>query len=329
MLVLNMFIRSGTTAESDSHPFHGFTNAMSLADSIPAKMECHTPSKVVGQVEVGMQCSLPLADKSVGCCFKAWSESRSIQTTETLEQLNSTSGFTNAMSLADSIPAKMECHTPSKVVGQVEVGMQCSLPLADKSVGCCFKAWSESRSVQTTENLEELISTSGFTNAMSLADSVPAKMECHTLSKVVGQVEVGMQCSFPLADKSVGCCLKEWSESRSIQTTEAPEQLTSTSGFTNAMSLAESVPAKMECHTLSKVVGQVEVGMQCSFPLADKSVGCCLKEWSESRSIQTTEAPEQLTSTSGEVIACWSFLEHRRLPDWGATTATWQMCVYN
>ncbi|XP_075558762.1 uncharacterized protein LOC142590486 isoform X3 [Dermacentor variabilis] len=66
---------------------------MSLAESVPAKMECHTPSKVVSQVEVGMQCSLALADKSVGCCFKAWSESRSVQTMETLEQLTSTSGF--------------------------------------------------------------------------------------------------------------------------------------------------------------------------------------------------------------------------------------------
>nr|XP_054931037.1 zinc finger protein 235-like isoform X3 [Dermacentor andersoni] len=64
---------------------------MSLAESFPAKMECHAPSKIVGQVEVGMQCNLPLADKSVGCCFKAWSESRSVQTTETVEQLTSTS----------------------------------------------------------------------------------------------------------------------------------------------------------------------------------------------------------------------------------------------
>nr|XP_054931029.1 uncharacterized protein LOC129386809 isoform X3 [Dermacentor andersoni] len=135
---------------------------MSAAESIPAKMECHTPSKVVGQVEAGMQYSLPPADKSVGCCFKAWSESRSVQTTETLEQLTSTSGFTNAMSLAESVPAKMECHTPSKVISQVEVGMQCSLSLADKSVGICFKAWSKSRSVQTTETLEQLTSTSAI-----------------------------------------------------------------------------------------------------------------------------------------------------------------------
>ncbi|XP_075558727.1 uncharacterized protein LOC142590470 isoform X2 [Dermacentor variabilis] len=275
-----------------------FTISMSLAESIPAKMECHTPSKVIGQFEVGVQYSLPLADKSIGCCFKAWSESRSVQTTQTLEQLSSTSGFTNAMSLAESVPARMECHTLSKVVGQVEVGMQCSLPQADKSVGCCFKAWSESRSVQTTETLEQLTSTSGFTNAMSPSESVPAKMECHSPSKVVGQVEVGMQYSLPLADKSVGCCFKAWSESRSVQTTETLEQLTSTSGFTNAMSLAESVPAEMECHTPSKVVGQVEVGMQCSLPLADKSVGICFKAWSKSRSVQTTETLEQLTSTS-------------------------------
>ncbi|XP_075558756.1 uncharacterized protein LOC142590483 isoform X6 [Dermacentor variabilis] len=143
------------------------TNAMSLAESMNAKTACHTPSKVVGQVEVGMQYSLPLADKSVGCCFKAWSVSRNVQTTEAVEQLSSTSGFTNAMSLVEGITAKMACHAPSKVVGQVEVGMQCSLPLADKSVGCCFKARSESRSVQTTETLEQLTSTSASRSPIS------------------------------------------------------------------------------------------------------------------------------------------------------------------
>ncbi|XP_054931025.2 uncharacterized protein [Dermacentor andersoni] len=133
---------------------------MSLAESITPKAACHTPSKVVCQVEVGMQYSLPLADKSVGCCFKAWSESRSVQTTEAVDQLSSTSGLTNAMSLAESITAKMAFQALSKVIGQVEVGMQCSLPLADKSVGCSFKAWRVSRSMQTAETLDELSSTS-------------------------------------------------------------------------------------------------------------------------------------------------------------------------
>ncbi|XP_065302434.1 zinc finger protein interacting with ribonucleoprotein K-like isoform X8 [Dermacentor albipictus] len=76
--------------ESAFHHFHlaqtGLTNAMSLAESIAAKMVCHTPSEAIGQVEVGTQCSFPLADKSVGCCFRAGSESRSVQTTETVDQ---------------------------------------------------------------------------------------------------------------------------------------------------------------------------------------------------------------------------------------------------
>ncbi|XP_075559036.1 uncharacterized protein LOC142590607 isoform X2 [Dermacentor variabilis] len=56
-----------------------------------AKVACHPTSKVIGQVEVGMQCSLPLADKSVECSFKAGSESRSVQTTETVDQSSSIS----------------------------------------------------------------------------------------------------------------------------------------------------------------------------------------------------------------------------------------------
>ncbi|KAH7949692.1 hypothetical protein HPB49_014051 [Dermacentor silvarum] len=135
----------------------GLTNAMSLAESIAAKMACHAPSNVVDQVEVGAQCSLPLADKSVECCFKAWSLSRSMQTMETVEQLSTSSGLTNAMSLAESITAKMACHTPSKV----EVGTQSSLPLADKSVGCSFEAGSLSRSMQTMETVEQLSTSSG------------------------------------------------------------------------------------------------------------------------------------------------------------------------
>nr|XP_054923955.1 oocyte zinc finger protein XlCOF19-like isoform X2 [Dermacentor andersoni] len=140
---------------------------MSLAESITAKTACHSPSNVGGQVEVGMQCSLPLADKSVGCSFKAGSKSRSVQTTEAVDQSNSTSGLTNTMSLAESIPAKTACHSLSNVGSQVEVGMQCSLPLADKSVGCSFKAGSESRIVQTTEAVDQLGSTSALRPSIS------------------------------------------------------------------------------------------------------------------------------------------------------------------
>ncbi|XP_075557945.1 uncharacterized protein LOC142590013 isoform X7 [Dermacentor variabilis] len=76
--------------KSAFHHFHlaqaGLTNAMSLAESITAKMVCRTPLEAIGQVEVGTQCSFPLADKSVGCCFRAGSDSRSMQTTETVDQ---------------------------------------------------------------------------------------------------------------------------------------------------------------------------------------------------------------------------------------------------
>ncbi|XP_049522836.1 zinc finger protein 425 [Dermacentor silvarum] len=68
------------------------TNAMSLGECITlAKAACPASSKVVGQVEVGTQCSLPLTDKSVGCSFKAGSQSRSVQTVETVDQSSSTS----------------------------------------------------------------------------------------------------------------------------------------------------------------------------------------------------------------------------------------------
>ncbi|XP_075558749.1 uncharacterized protein LOC142590479 isoform X3 [Dermacentor variabilis] len=69
----------------------GPTNAMSQTESITAKTACRNPFKVIGQVEVGTQCSLPLADKSVGGSFKPGSESRSVQTTEAVEQLSSSS----------------------------------------------------------------------------------------------------------------------------------------------------------------------------------------------------------------------------------------------
>ncbi|XP_049522909.1 zinc finger protein 675-like [Dermacentor silvarum] len=474
---------------------------MSLGECITvAEAACLAPSKVIGQVEVGTQFSLPLADKSVGCSFKAERESRSVQTIETVDQSSSTSGLTNAMSLG---VAEVACLSPSKVIGQVEVGLQCTLPLTDKSVGCSFKAGTESRSVQTTESLDQSSSTSvsrpsispsaassdnsqqgclhqcrlcdyetdklfrleehsrvhtgeclfkchlclqsfsrkynlnrhlflhtgqrpfichvcsqcfslkahltnhlhthtgeksfqcpscpqsfleksklkehlcthtGLTNAMSLGECITiAKEACPTPSKVVIQVEVGLQCSLPLADKSVGCSLKAWRESRSVQTTEAVDQSSSTSasrpsispstansdtsqqgglhqdhlcdyetdkllrleahakvhtgeclfkchlcsrsfsrrdrlkrhllvhtGLTNAMSLFECITvANAACPAPSKVVGQVEVGLQCSLPLADKSVGCSFKAGSKSRSVQTTEAVDQSSFTSG------------------------------
>ncbi|XP_070379954.1 zinc finger protein 25-like isoform X10 [Dermacentor albipictus] len=265
---------------------------MSLAESITARTACHAPPIVVGKVEVSTQCSFPLVDKSVGCSFRAGSESRSVQTTETVDQSHSTTahvlrhpavvspplwkvrfpfsnvlpqrfwkkGLTNAMSLAESITARTACHAPPIVVGKVEVSTQCSFPLADKSVGCSFRAGSESRSVQTTETVDQSHSTTahvlrhpavvspplwkvqfpfsnvlpqrfwkkGLTNAMSLVENIAARTACHAPSIVVGQVEVGTQCSSPVADKSVGCSFRAGSESRSVQTTETVDQSCST-----------------------------------------------------------------------------------------------------
>ncbi|XP_070379121.1 zinc finger protein 239-like isoform X2 [Dermacentor albipictus] len=82
------------------------------------------------------------------------------QRQDALKTRLATLGLTNAMSLAGSIATETACHAPSKVIGQVEVGMQCSVPLADKSVGCSLKAWSVSRSMQTMESVDQLSSTS-------------------------------------------------------------------------------------------------------------------------------------------------------------------------
>ncbi|XP_054933154.1 uncharacterized protein [Dermacentor andersoni] len=68
----------------------GLTKATSLGIAV-VKAACHGPLEV-GQVSVAVQCSLTVADKSVGCSFKAGSESRSVQTTETVHQSSSTSG---------------------------------------------------------------------------------------------------------------------------------------------------------------------------------------------------------------------------------------------
>ncbi|XP_049523022.1 zinc finger protein 239-like [Dermacentor silvarum] len=77
-------------------------------------------------------------------------------------------GLTNAMSLGKCITvAIVACQAPSKVVGQVKVGTQCCVPLADKSVGCSFKAQSVSRSVQTTEAVDESSSTSASRPSIS------------------------------------------------------------------------------------------------------------------------------------------------------------------
>ncbi|XP_049522902.1 zinc finger protein 239-like isoform X2 [Dermacentor silvarum] len=66
---------------------------MSLGECITvAIVACQAPSKVVGQVKVGTQCCLPLADKSVGCSLRAQKVSRSMQTAEAVDQSSSTSG---------------------------------------------------------------------------------------------------------------------------------------------------------------------------------------------------------------------------------------------
>ncbi|XP_049515779.1 uncharacterized protein LOC125941941, partial [Dermacentor silvarum] len=74
------------------HCRHDVTKAMSLGITV-TKAACHTPSKVITQVEVGTQCSLPLADKSNGCSLKAWSVSRSTQTMEVVDQSSCSSGY--------------------------------------------------------------------------------------------------------------------------------------------------------------------------------------------------------------------------------------------
>ncbi|XP_070379182.1 zinc finger protein 572-like isoform X2 [Dermacentor albipictus] len=67
----------------------GLTKATSPRIAV-VEAACHSPLEI-GQVTVAVQCSLTAADKSVGCSFKAGSESRSVQTTEIVHQLNSTS----------------------------------------------------------------------------------------------------------------------------------------------------------------------------------------------------------------------------------------------
>ncbi|XP_049522852.1 zinc finger protein 664 isoform X3 [Dermacentor silvarum] len=60
-------------------------------------------------------------------------------------------GLRMGMSQGECIPvAKVACHAPLKV-GQATVAVQCSLPVADKSVGCSFEAGSKSKSVQTVD----------------------------------------------------------------------------------------------------------------------------------------------------------------------------------
>ncbi|XP_065302436.1 uncharacterized protein [Dermacentor albipictus] len=108
--------------ESAFHHFHlaqtGLTNAMSLAESIAAKMVCHTPSEAIGQVEVGTQCSFPLADKSVGCCFRAGSESRSVQTTETVDQSSYPSVVIDTLATRESIDENPDGTTTASNAGE-------------------------------------------------------------------------------------------------------------------------------------------------------------------------------------------------------------------
>ncbi|XP_075559176.1 uncharacterized protein LOC142590666 isoform X3 [Dermacentor variabilis] len=67
----------------------GLTKATSPGIAV-VEAACHSPLEI-GQVTVAVQCSLTAADKSVGCSFKAGSESRSVQTTEIVHQSSSTS----------------------------------------------------------------------------------------------------------------------------------------------------------------------------------------------------------------------------------------------
>nr|XP_054925545.1 zinc finger protein 467-like isoform X4 [Dermacentor andersoni] len=414
----------------------GLRNAISLAECITAKMACHTPSKVIGQVEVGTQCSLPLADKSVGCCFRPGSESRSVQTTETVDQSSYTSASRPSVSpstasgdqsqqghlsedhLCDYEAGKLLRLEPRARVHNGERLFKCALcpksffkkdhlkrhlcvhtgerpfqcPLClqnftrkanlethlrihtgEKPWQCptCPQRFSHKSSMKdhlrthtaftdvccanedlaclcTFDNKQPQVpiaagrlspefevstlvtlTPKGLTNAVNLDGSITTKMACHAPSKVIGQVEVGTQCSLPLTDKSVGCSFKAGSESRSVQTIETVDQSSSSSasrpsvspsaangdnsqqgclrqdhlpdceaGFTNAMSLAEIITAKTACHAPSIVIGQVEVGTQCRFPLADKSVDCSFRADSESRSVQTTETVDQSSATS-------------------------------
>ncbi|KAH7949499.1 hypothetical protein HPB49_011636 [Dermacentor silvarum] len=64
---------------------------MSLGITV-AEASCHTPLEI-GQVNAAVECSLPVADKSVGCSFKAGSESSSSQTTQTVHPSSSTSAM--------------------------------------------------------------------------------------------------------------------------------------------------------------------------------------------------------------------------------------------
>ncbi|KAH7949070.1 hypothetical protein HPB49_004925 [Dermacentor silvarum] len=92
----------------------GLTNAMSLGECITfAKTACPTHSKVISQVEVGTQYSLPLADKSVECSFKAGRESRSVQTTETVDQSSYTSATVSTIIRSAEKFEKEKCSLDS------------------------------------------------------------------------------------------------------------------------------------------------------------------------------------------------------------------------
>ncbi|XP_075559087.1 uncharacterized protein LOC142590629 isoform X1 [Dermacentor variabilis] len=61
------------------------------------------------------QCSLPVAAKSVGCSFKAQSESRSAQTTETVDLLSSSSVFKALPGHRPNVKRLTERHFPSYI----------------------------------------------------------------------------------------------------------------------------------------------------------------------------------------------------------------------
>nr|XP_054924045.1 uncharacterized protein LOC126526294 [Dermacentor andersoni] len=72
--------------------------------SVVAKAACHA-----------VQCSLPEAAKSVGCSFKAQSESRSAQTTETVDLLSSSSVFKALPGHRPIVKRLTERHFPSYI----------------------------------------------------------------------------------------------------------------------------------------------------------------------------------------------------------------------
>ncbi|XP_049524509.1 zinc finger protein 674-like [Dermacentor silvarum] len=90
---------------------------MSLGERITVAIAaCQVPFNIVDQVEVGTQCCLPLAHKSVGCSLEAPSVSRNVQTTEAVDQSSSTSASRPSISPSkakgDNTPQGRLHHCP-------------------------------------------------------------------------------------------------------------------------------------------------------------------------------------------------------------------------